>query len=316
MNASVTAPAVYVLGAAGQLGSALIRSSGALAESGWSAISVVPVTSAEVDVRSSDSVRRGLARLNRGDVVINAAAHTDVDGAESAADDAYAINADGPGHLAALTGEVGAHLIHVSTDYVFPKSAASLPAAEYRPLEPSDLPADARPDTVYGASKLAGERAVRSADPHAVIVRTAWVFTGRAPVRDFVTTMRRLESERATVSVVDDQHGSPTYAPDLAAGLWELVGDLLVDDSRASGRVLHATNAGAATWCDVARTLFELVGADPQRVTPCTTEQFPRPAPRPAYSVLSGESWARVGLTPLRNWRAALAEAVADGASG
>ncbi|MCF8570582.1 dTDP-4-dehydrorhamnose reductase [Gordonia sp. HY002] len=304
-----TPSTVYVIGATGQLGSALLASRAVPA-----GVRVVGLGSSDVDITTIASVRSALADLHGGDVVINAAAFTDVDGAETSREAAYAVNADGPANLAAATAAARAHLIHVSTDYVFgPAASGSRPWAS--PLEPSDLRDDAQPDTVYGASKLAGERAMFAADPNGVVVRTAWVFTGRAPVRDFVTTMRRLEGERDELTVVDDQRGSPTYAPDLAGGLWELVARMLAGRSHG-GSVLHATNAGEATWCDLARAVFTILGADPERVKPCSTEQFPRPAPRPPYSVLSAKSWEHAGLTPLRDWRDALRNALVAPTSG
>jgi dTDP-4-dehydrorhamnose reductase len=129
-------------------------------------------------------------------------------------------------------------------------------------------------------------------------VRTAWVYG--ATGANFVKTMARLERDRETVSVVDDQRGSPTWSRDLARGLVELAA------SGAPPGVYHCTNAGEATWYDFARAVFEEVGADPGRVKPCTTEDFPRPAPRPAYSVLSDRAWLAAGLRPLPHWREAL----------
>jgi len=165
--------------------------------------------------------------------------------------------------------------------------------------------------SVYGRTKLEGERAVREAAPDATIVRTAWVYTGPArkrlglPGSDFVTTMIALEASRETVAVVDDQVGSPTYARDLADGLLQLV-----DSDAARGRTVHAAGAGRASWCDLARAVFEEVGADPARVHPCTTADFPRPAPRPAFSVLSSAGWEAAGLSPLRDWREAVTAAI------
>lgn len=299
-----SSPTIYVIGAAGQLGSALLRSDAAPIDA-----QVIGLRSSDVDLTSPGSVDSALADLSEGDVVVNTAAFTDVDGAETAREAAYAVNADGAARVAAATSAARAHLIHVSTDYVFGGGRRRAP------LEPTDLADDAAPNTVYGASKLAGERAVLAADSSAVIVRTAWVFTGRPPVRDFVTTMMRLSGERDEVTVVDDQRGSPTYAADLADGLWELVENIRSGGSTLAN-VLHATNGGEATWCDLARAVFALIGADPNRVKPCSTEQFPRPAPRPAYSVLSGQSWVRAGLTPLREWPDALRDALGAQTSG
>ncbi|MEV6069469.1 dTDP-4-dehydrorhamnose reductase [Nocardia sp. NPDC052001] len=285
----MTSPAVtpitarlVVTGAHGQLGRALL----ALAPDARG------YGRAELDITDPDAVR---AVLNPGDVVLNCAAYTAVDRAESDVDAAFAVNATGPAVLAAACAEAGARLVTVSTDYVFPGDAE-------KPYEPGD---PTGPSTVYGRSKLAGEQAVLDLDPNARIVRTAWVYTGRGT--DFVATMRRLEGERENVNVVADQLGSPTYAPDLAAGLLELAAR---SDDPAIPRVLHATNAGQATWFELAQAVFAGIGADPGRVLPCGTADFPRPAPRPAYSVLSGKSWAAAGLTPLRDWRAALNDAL------
>lgn len=287
---------IHLIGAAGQVGRAVAR----LRPAG-----LVEYTSGEIDITDGASVGAALGGVTAGDVVLNCAAYTDVDAAESDRERAFAVNADGPGRLAAITAAAGARLIHLSTDYVFTPGSA-VP----QPFEPADLDLGSTPATVYGASKLAGERAALRADPRAVIVRTAWVFTGGIDDTDFVATMRRLERSREVVRVVDDQVGSPTYAPDLAAGLAELAAAIQAG-RLPDGRVVHATNAGSATWYDLARGVFAGVGADPGRVQPCTTAEFPRPAPRPAYSVLSGASWATAGLTPLRPWETALAAALA-----
>ncbi|MBL1076222.1 dTDP-4-dehydrorhamnose reductase [Nocardia sp. 2] len=273
-------PRVVVTGAHGQLGRALLRLSPDAHGFGRD----------ELDITDADAVR-GI--VNPGDVLVNCAAYTAVDQAEREVDAAFAVNATGPAVLAAACAAAGARLIHVSTDYVFPGNAS-------KPYEPED---PTGPATVYGRSKLAGEQAVLECAPDAHIVRTAWVYTGRGG--DFVATMRRLERERDTVNVVNDQIGSPTYAVDLAAGLLELAG------KPGAPRILHATNAGQASWFDLARAVFTGIGADPERVRPCGTDEFPRPAPRPAYSVLSGKSWAAAGLTPLRSWEPALNDALA-----
>lgn len=261
----------------------------------------------EVDITDASSVDRVLAHLGPGSTVINCAAHTAVDAAETDVAAAEAINVTGPANLARATAATGAWLVHISTDYVFDGAP---PRGGRRPLEPSDLSPDAQPPSVYGRTKLAGERAARAADPRTTVVRTAWVYTGATGGTDFVATMRRLEAERDTVSVVDDQVGSPTYAADLAQALLAVAGT-----PSAAGATLHATNAGACSWFELARAVFAGIGADPERVLPTTTADFPRPAPRPAWSVLSSRSWEDAGLTPLRDWRSALTAALAaDGA--
>lgn len=248
---------------------------------------------AELDITDPDSVVRAVQGV---DVVINAAAYTAVDDAESHEDEAYAINATGAGLLAATAADAGARYVQVSTDYVFRGDATS-PYAEDAPLDPLGA---------YGRTKAAGERLVREAHPAPHIVRTAWLYGAHGA--NFPRTMLRLAAERDTVSVVNDQHGQPTWARDLATAIIALL------DADAPAGVYHGTNAGAASWFDLARATFELAGLDPERVLPTDSASFPRPAPRPAYSVLGHDAWAAVGLPAPRPWREALAEAHAAGA--
>ncbi|MBT0568475.1 dTDP-4-dehydrorhamnose reductase [Williamsia sp. CHRR-6] len=284
---------VVVVGAGGQVGRLLVGRLSGHTE-------VWALTSTDLDITDASAVRHTLADLADTDVVINCAAYTAVDAAETDVQRAEAVNAAGPAHLAQATAAAGAWLIHISTDYVFTDAEAV-----GRPLEPDDLRADQTPATVYGRTKLAGERAATAADPQTTVVRTAWVYTGQAQTGDFVSTMRRLERQRPEIDVVADQVGSPTYAVDLAGGLVELAAT-----RSAAGVTLHATNSGTASWFDLAQAVFAGVGADPDRVRPTTTAAFPRPAPRPAYSALSGRSWERAGLTPLRPWPVALRAAL------
>lgn len=287
--------ALLVTGARGQLGSAVAEQARAAGHS------VTVVGSAELDVTDADAVEDAVATLHGGAraVVINCAAHTAVDAAETDVAAAAAVNEDGPANLAAACARHGVQLVHVSTDYVFAGDATV-------PYEPGDATA---PRSVYGRTKLAGERAVLAALPGAHVVRTAWVYGRHGS--NFVSTMVRLEREHATVRVVDDQRGSPTWTADLAAGLVELAGR-----ADLPGGVLHATNSGSTTWYEFARAVFTEVGADPGRVQPCGTAEFPRPAPRPQYSVLSGAAWTAAGLTPLRPWREALHQAMSLGGFG
>jgi len=274
-----------ITGSGGQLGHHLqARLAGA---------DVIALTRADLDITDAGAVRDAVAQ-HQPDVLINAAAYTAVDAAETDEANALAINAVAPAHLAAAIRDQGGKLVHVSTDYVF---AGDLD----RPYEPEDPVA---PRTAYGRTKLAGEQAVRDTLPdHSWVVRTAWVHGGPGP--NFVSTMAKLETERETLDVVADQIGSPTWAGDLAAALIEL------GASEAAPGVTHFTNDGQASWCDLARAVFELRGADPERVRPTTTDNFPRPAPRPAWSVLSTASWTARGLTAPRDWREALAESLA-----
>jgi len=274
-----------VTGARGQLGTDLVA---ALAGE-----DVLAVGRAELDIADLAGVARVVGDF-APDVVINAAAYTAVDAAETDEDAAYRVNATGPAVLAAALAGGQARLIHVSTDYVFAGDAD----------RPYEVDAPTEPKSAYGRTKLAGELAVRELLPDAgFVVRTAWVYG--ATGGNFVKTMTRLERERDTVSMVDDQRGAPTWSADLARGLVEL------GRSHAPAGTYHATGSGDTTWFGFARAIFEELGADPARVLPTTTDAFPRPAPRPAYSVLSDAAWRSAGLTPLTHWRDALSSAFA-----
>lgn len=294
MSAGQQAPVLSLLvpGGGGQLGRAL----SALASP---SVNVWAPASVEVDLTRTGAVVEAVSTFaedakaaGRKPVVINAAAYTAVDAAETDERRAFAVNADGPRVLAAACASRGVPLVHVSTDYVFPGDGD-------RPYEPED---ELGPRTAYGRTKAAGETAVLGSGARSWVVRTSWVY---GEGKNFVDTIRRLAGERETPSVVDDQCGSPTYAADLAAGLLELATHIATGRA-PERRVLHCTGAGEVTWCGFARAIFEEIGADPERVRPCTTAEFPRPAPRPAYSVLSNASWLAAGLTPLRPWREAL----------
>lgn len=280
---------IVIAGAGGQLGGYL---SSLAADQGRE---VLAHSSSQWDITDPAAAER---IVQRGDVVINCAAYTDVDDAETDEAGAFAVNEAGPGHIARACAAAGARLIHVSTDYVFNGDFGGAPP---RPYEPSDQTA---PQGVYARSKAAGEQAVLAALPEAVVVRTAWVYTGGAG-KDFVAVMRRLAAGDGPVDVVDDQTGSPTYVGDLAEALLQIV------DDRVPGPILHAANEGAVSRFEQARAVFEESGADPARVRPVGTGRFPRPAPRPAYSALSGGQSAAAGLRPLRPWRPALVAALA-----
>jgi len=243
---------------------------------------------------TSDSAVRAVIERERPDVVVNAAAYTAVDAAEADEATAAAVNAEAAGRLASSLARRGGRLIHISTDYVFDGAART-------PYEPGDAVA---PRTAYGRTKLAGERLIRAALPGAHhIVRTAWVYGGPGP--NFVDTMVRLSGERETLTVVDDQVGSPTWAGDLAAAL------IALGRSDVAPGTLHFANAGQASWYDLARATFAAIGADPSRVRPVGSAQFARPAPRPAWSVLSTAAWVERGLPEPRPWPQALTESLA-----
>jgi dTDP-4-dehydrorhamnose reductase len=280
---------IVISGAGGQVGSFLAA---AAARQGRD---VLALTSSEWDI--TDPVAAGRF-IESGDVVVNCAAYTDVDGAESDEPAAYAVNVIGPENIARACARAGAQLIHISTDYVFSGDfAGSAP----RPYEPGD---ETAPLNVYGRTKLSGEVAVLATLPKATVVRTAWVYTGGSG-NDFVAAMRRAAAGNGTVEVVDDQTGSPTYVADLAAALLEVAGGQL------HSPIVHAANQGAVTRFEQACAVFEELGADPQRVRPVKSHDRRRPARRPAYSALSSRRSAEAGLSPLRPWRDALADALA-----
>jgi dTDP-4-dehydrorhamnose reductase len=286
---------LLIPGGTGQLGRELVARAPAGAE-------VRAPGSAELDVTNAsavvEAVKTFAGTATLPPVVINTAAYTAVDKAESESTKAFAVNADGPRLLAAACSAHDVPLIQLSTDYVFAGDADS----PYRTSE------QLGPRGIYGITKAAGEHAVLGSGARGWVVRTSWVYGAHGA--NFVKTMVRLAASDDPVSVVDDQRGSPTWTADLAGGLFELA-ELVVSDKEPP-TLLHATGGGDTTWYEFARAVFEEVGADPSRVRPSRTEDRPRPAPRPAYSVLSGEEWRSAGLTPLRDWREALAAAFAE----
>ena len=267
-----------VTGAGGMLGADLVGALGGR--------DVTALTRPDLDVTDP---RACMAAVSGHDVVVNAAAWTAVDDAETHEPAAFAVNAVGAGALARACAAAGARMLQVSTDYVFDGDATA----------PYDEDAPTGPRSAYGRTKLAGEWAVRAALPdRSWVVRTAWLYGAHGP--NFVATMRRLEGERDTVTVVDDQVGQPTWTADLAEQIVALV------DADAPAGTYHGTSSGSTTWFGLARAVFELAGADPARVLPTTTTEFPRPAPRPAWSVLGHRAWAAAGLAPMRPWDQAL----------
>jgi len=273
-----------VTGAGGQLGRAVI----AAAPAGWT---IQAAAHADIDIGDAAAVDAAVGAL-RPEVIVNAAAYTAVDRAESEVELAFRVNRDGAGNLAAAAARSGARMIHVSTDFVFD-------GASGRPYRPDDATA---PLGVYGASKLAGEAAVALAAPRALIVRTAWVY---GPVgANFLLTMLRLMASRPELGVVADQIGAPTSTATLASALWGLL------DTGAEG-TWHFADAGAASWYDFAQAIAEEavaagVLAKAARVKPITTADYPTPAKRPSYSVLDrSATYARLGR-PAPHWRVAL----------
>ncbi|MFJ4837378.1 dTDP-4-dehydrorhamnose reductase [Streptomyces sp. NPDC088746] len=251
-----------------------------------------------LDITDAGSVRRAVEEHGPS-VIVNCAAWTAVDDAETHEDEALRINGEGPRLLAEVCAEHGIVLLQVSTDYVF-DGQASEPYAEDAPTAPR---------SAYGRTKLAGERAVLSLLPDTgYVVRTAWLYG--AGGGNFVRTMIKLEGIKDTLDVVDDQLGQPTWTGDLADRLVRLGQGALAGTAPAG--IYHGTSGGETTWFGFTRAIFEQLGADPERVRPTTSAAFARPAPRPAYSVLGHDRWAKAGLEPIRNWREALAESFKD----
>ena len=249
---------------------------------------------ADLDITDPDAVDAAVAGH---DVVINSAAYTKVDDAETHEDEAGAVNATGPKLLAEAAVRHGAKLVTISTDYVFDGNGTA-PYAEDAPTDPLNA---------YGRTKAAGEAFVRQIAPDSsYIVRTAWIYGEHGP--NFAATMLRLAATHETVSVVTDQVGQPTWTGDLAARIVELV------DTDAPAGIYHGTNSGQGSWYDFTHAIFSENGLDPERVLPTDSASFVRPAPRPAYSVLGHDAWSRAGLAPMRDWRDALHAAVAAGA--
>jgi dTDP-4-dehydrorhamnose reductase len=274
-----------ITGAAGMLGQDL--------QAALDGRAVTALSRSELDITDPDAVS---AAVSEHDVVVNCAAYTKVDDAETHEDLAYAINATGAANLARAAADGGAILVQVSTDYVF-DGTATAPYPEGAPRHPV---------SAYGRTKAAGEQRALDLNPDGtLIVRAAWLYGEHGP--NFAKTMVRLASDHDTVSVVDDQIGQPTWTLDLAHQIVALL------DAGAPAGVYHATNSGRASWFDFAQAIFREAGLDPARVKPTDSAQFVRPAPRPAFSVLGHDAWGRIGVEPLRHWREALTDAAAQG---
>jgi dTDP-4-dehydrorhamnose reductase len=286
----VSSPRWLVVGAGGMLGrdvTALLATRG---------IKHRALTRAELDLTDAAAVKEAVVGC---EIVINAAAWTDVDGAETHEAEATAINGEAVRNLALACARSRTRLLSVSTDYVFPGDAAE-PIAEDAPTSPINA---------YGRSKLVGERAVLELLPDlGYVVRTAWLY-GRHG-KNFVDTMLNLAATRETLDVVDDQRGQPTSTRILA---WQLLalGKAAYERSAAPG-IYHGTCSGQTTWFGLARAAFELSGLDPERIRPTTSAKFVRPAPRPAYSVLGHKRWVESGLDPMPDWRETLRDYLAS----
>lgn len=244
----------------------------------------------ELDITDEQAVESFFAR-ERPEATVNCAAWTDVDGAESNREGAHAVNAVGAGNLARAAARIDTPLLHISTDYVFDGCAPLNTDGQPRPYRESD---PTGPRSVYGETKLAGEREVLDASARHTVVRTAWLYGLDGP--NFVATMLRLAGEREAVQVVDDQIGSPTWSGHLAPAVVGLL-------ERGVGGLVHLTGAGAVSWNGFAKEIFRQADVD-CRVEAVPSSQMARPAPRPAFSVLESE---REDVIPMGPWQDGLA---------
>lgn len=269
---------ILITGSKGQLGHDLIRVMGTGHE-------LFPFD-LDLDITDFSAVNAKVRDI-KPELIINSAAYTDVDGCETNADTAYRVNAIGPQNLAIVAKSAGASLITISTDFVFD-------GAKETPYDEFDRP---NPMSAYGRSKLAGEVLVRTITPDHYIIRTAWLY-GREG-HNFVKTMLWLAGERDSLTVVDDQIGSPTFSYDLAGRISELM-------TTGWYGTYHVTNSGAASWFEFAKAILAGAGLNPGIVKPMKSKDLNRPAPRPAYSVLRNYLTELRGLTPLRSYEDAL----------
>lgn len=248
---------------------------------------LVLTTSKTLDITDKKQVMDFIGD-SKPDIVINSAAYTDVDGCEENKDLAYAVNGEGVRNLALACREVDCALLHISTDYVFDGTARD-PIAEDGEIGPI---------SVYGKSKLEGEKAILEILDKYFIVRTAWLYGING--RNFPKTMLELAENHSEITVVYDEVGTPTYTPDLAYGISQLI------ETDKYG-VYHLTNSGSCSWCEFSRLIFEIADKD-VKVIPVTASEFARPAPRPSYSVLENKNWIDNGFKPLRDYKEAIKE--------
>ncbi len=275
---------IAILAANGQLGHELAQ-----ALRTWH--DVRGFTDVELDITDREAVARALAAC-RAELVVNAAAYTDVDGCEGHPERAWAVNAEAPGHLATLCASSGVGLIHFSTDYVFDGTLRR----PYREGDPTN------PLQIYGKTKRAGELAVLTHCPRALVLRSAWLYGWNG--RNFVKSILSAASQQPRLEVVDDQRGSPTSAADLAALVVWLIAHRVVG-------LFHATNDGECTWYEFARRILQLQGVK-TLVVPISSASLQRPARRPAYSVLDNAAVRDVGAPRLRPWAEALTAFLRD----
>ena len=248
---------------------------------------LILTTSKTLDITDKDNTIDFIVK-NKPDVVINSAAYTDVDGCETNQDLAYAVNGEGVRNLALACKEVNCPLVHVSTDYVFDGTAR----------EPIGEDGEIGPISVYGKSKLKGEEAIQEILDKFFIISTAWLYGING--KNFPKSILELSKDHSEITVVYDEVGTPTYTPDLAYGISQII------ETDYYG-IYHLTNSGQCSWCEFARYIFEIADKD-VKVIPVTASEFSRPAPRPSYSVLKNKKWIENGFEPLRSYKDAIKE--------
>ena len=248
---------------------------------------LILTTSKTLDITDKNHVIEFICE-NKPDIVINSAAYTNVDGCEENQETAYNINGDGVRNLALGCSEIDCPLVHISTDYVFN-------GENTRPWVEDD---EIGPISIYGKSKLKGEEAILEILDKFFIVRTAWLYGINGG--NFPKTMLELAKNHSEITVVYDEVGTPTYTPDLA----EAISQLIETDYYG---IYHITNSGSCSWCEFARYIFEVAGKN-VKVIPVTASEFARPAPRPHYSVLENKRWIENGFEPLRSYKEAIRE--------
>jgi dTDP-4-dehydrorhamnose reductase len=293
---------ILLIGRTGQIGSELLHLLPRIGE-------VVAPDRHELDLLDVNNIRRAVREI-RPELIVNAAAYTAVDAAETQEADAYAINADAPAVISEEAKNIGAVIVHYSTDYVFDGSKKT-------PYEETDSVA---PMNVYGKSKLAGERAIYAAGAPYLIFRTAWVYATRG--RNFLLTILRLATEREELRIVHDQFGAPTWSREIAEATLKILNQFAGQSSLISqvSGIYHLTARGETTWCDFATAILEeAIHFSPEapwfaeatrrrpiitkRVTPITTDEFPSPVSRPSYSVLSNSHLIQTFGVELSDWR-------------
>jgi dTDP-4-dehydrorhamnose reductase len=278
-----------ITGSSGQLGTALTQ------ELSSRGLPFTATVSRDLDITQNPLVQEFVRQLAPR-VIVNCAAWTDVDGAESNEELAARVNGDGAENLAIAAMCCGAKFLHISTDYVF----------SGKEQEPWPEGAVKNPQSSYGRTKAAGEdRVLRAYPENSIIIRTAWLYSPWG--KNFAKTMTRLAlDDKSEVRVVNDQIGQPTSAIELANQVISLA------LSRTANGVFHGTNSGEATWFDFAQEIFKLVGKDLNRVVPVSSEEYPQKAKRPPYSVMSHDAWKKTEIEPMRDWRHALEDAMPE----